>query len=139
MSELKTKKHDQDPLEFLSAVENETRRKDALVVLELMRKITGDKGSMWGTSIIGFGHYHYQYASGREGDWFFTGFSPRKTSLSLYIMPGFKRYQHLLAKLGKFKTGKACLYINKLQDVDIEVLERLITESVDFLKSKHSV
>ena len=138
MSELKTKKNDQDPEAFINLVENDTRREDALVVLELMRKITGDEGSMWGPSIIGFGHYQLKYNSGRELDWFLTGFSPRKTSLSLYIMSGFKKYEKLLSNLGKFKTGKSCLYIKKLQDVDMKILESLITESVNHLNSKHT-
>ncbi len=138
MSELKTKKHDQDPMEFINSVEHPVRKADAIQVFKLMQKISGDKGSMWGPSIIGFGQYHYKYASGREGDWFLTGFSPRKTSLTLYIMPGFSRYESLLAKLGKHKTGKSCLYINKLKDVNMDVLEELIRESVELLKRKSS-
>jgi hypothetical protein len=91
---------------------------------------------MWGPSIIGFGSYHYKYASGREGDWFLTGFSPRKQNLSIYIMSGFNRYEEILSRLGKFKTGKSCLYINKLEDIDVKVLEKLIISSVNFLRSK---
>ena len=89
---------------------------------------------MWGTSIVGFGSYHYKYASGREGDWFLTGFSPRKQSLTLYIMPGFDRYESLLGNLGKYKTGKSCLYINKLEDVDRTILQEIIKQSVNHLK-----
>ena len=136
MSDLKTKKTRQDPEAFIEKVEHETRRKDSRIIYKMMSKITGDSGSMWGSSIIGFGHYHYKYASGREADWFLTGFSPRKASLSLYIMTGFKHYEEILSRLGKFKTGKGCLYINKLDDVDLNVLEELISESVNYLRSK---
>lgn len=97
----------------------------------MMERITGEKPKMWGSSIVGFGDVHYKYESGREGDWFGVGFSPRKTSLTLYIMPGFSEYRPLMAKLGKFKTGKSCLYINKLSDVDHDVLEELIAKSYE--------
>ena len=92
---------------------------------------------MWGPSIIGFGTYHYKYASGREGDWMLTGFSPRKTKHSLYIMAGFKRFDDLMQKLGKYKTGKSCLYVNKLEDIDEEVLRQLIRESMEYMKEKY--
>jgi hypothetical protein len=95
-----------------------------------MRDITGDEPAMWGTSIIGFGSYRYKYASGREGEWFLTGFSPRKQNLTLYIMSGFDNYDSLLSELGKYKTGKSCLYINKLDDVDMQTLRDLIEQSV---------
>lgn len=134
MAELKTKKNDKDPREFIESVKNEKRKTDSLVIMDLMEKITGDTGSMWGPSIVGFGSYRYKYDSGREGDWMLTGFSPRKQALTLYIMPGFKRYEELMSKLGKFKTGKSCLYINKLEDVDMNVLEELITLSVKHMK-----
>ncbi|WP_417589833.1 DUF1801 domain-containing protein [Owenweeksia hongkongensis] len=134
MSELKTKKNDKDPMEFIASVENEKRKADSRVVMDLMEKITGEKGTMWGPSIVGYGSYHYKYASGREGDWMITGFSPRKQSLTLYIMPGFDRYEELMGKLGKYKTGKSCLYINKLEDVDIDVLEQLVSLSVKHMK-----
>ena len=88
---------------------------------------------MWGPTIVGFGSYHYKYESGREGDWFKTGFSPRKTSLTLYIMPGFNRYDELMQKLGKHKTGQSCLYINKLEDVDMDVLRELVKLSYDYM------
>jgi hypothetical protein len=96
-----------------------------------MRKVTGDPGAMWGESIVGFGGYTYRYASGRSGEWFQVGFSPRKTSLTLYIMNGFRGYAALMKKLGKHKTGKSCLYIKKLEDVDMDVLEQLIRASVE--------
>ena len=135
MAELKTKRNNGSPEDFLNGVENEQRRTDSFQVLELMKEITGAPGEMWGPSIIGFGKYQYKYKSGREGDWFLTGFSPRKQSLTLYIMNGFKRYDELLSRLGKYKTGVSCLYINKLTDVDEAVLRELITESVTYLKS----
>jgi hypothetical protein len=130
MAELKTRQNDQDVHEFLEGVSNETRKKDCYEVLELMRAATGVEAKMWGDSIIGFGSYHYKYASGREGDWFLTGFSPRKQNLTLYIMPGFEEYEGLMKKLGKYKTGKSCLYLNKLEDVDLAVLKTLIEKSV---------
>jgi hypothetical protein len=137
MAELKTQKTDASVVAFLGAFENGQRKKDSFAVIELMQKITHSEPSMWGSSIIGFGHYHYKYASGRENDWFLTGFSPRKQSLTLYIMSGFKKYDEILGRLGKFKTGKSCLYINKLEDINIDVLKNLITESVEYLKAKN--
>ncbi len=138
MAELKTQKNQASVTDFLHAVENEKRKQDSFVILDLMKRITRSEPSMWGPSIIGFGSYHYKYASGREGDWFLTGFSPRKQSLSLYIMSGFKKYDSLLQKLGKCKTGKSCLYINKLEDIDMDVLEELIAASVSHMKRKTS-
>ena len=131
MAELKTKQNEQDVYEFLDGVSNETRKNDGYAVLELMRTTTGLEPRMWGDSIVGFGSYHYKYASGREGDWFLTGFSPRKQSLTVYIMPGFDEYEALLERLGKHKIGKSCLYINKLEDVDLSVLKMLIEKSVN--------
>jgi len=137
MAELKTQKNNASVIAFLGAVENDQRKKDSFTVMELMKKITKSEPAMWGPSIIGFGSYHYKYASGREGDWFLTGFSPRKQSLTLYIMSGFKKYDEILNRLGKYKTGKSCLYINKLEDIDFDVLKELIQTSVDYLKSKN--
>ena len=130
MAELKTKQNAQSVDEFLKAIPDERRRKDCFTVLELMKKATDKEPKMWGEAIVGFGAYHYKYASGREGDWFLTGFSPRKQNLTLYIMSGFEEYDDLLNKLGKHKTGKACLYINKLEDIDLSVLQELVTKSV---------
>src|SRR3990170_1661888 len=130
MAELKTKQNDQSVDEFLKAIPDERRRKDCFTVLELMKNATDEEPKMWGDAIVGFGAYHYKYASGREGDSFLTGFSPRKQNLTLYIMSGFGEYDDLLNKLGKYKTGKACLYINKLEDVDLSVLQELVTKSV---------
>ncbi len=130
MAELKTQKNDASVEDFLRSVPNERKREDSLAILELMRDVTGEEPSMWGTSIVGFGTYRYRYASGREGEWFLVGFSPRKQNLTLYIMSGFDNYDSLLADLGKFKTGKSCLYINKLEDVDLPTLRELVKQSV---------
>ncbi len=131
---LKTTPNKNNVEDFLNQVENETKRKDSLTVLEMMSDATGETPQMWGDSIIGFGSYHYTYASGREGDWMLTGFSPRKQSLTLYIMDGFDGYEDLLKNLGKYKTGKSCLYINKLADVDTTVLKKLVKASVTHMK-----
>jgi len=134
MAQPKTQKTDASVEGFLNAVENERRRADSFALLELMREVTGEEPAMWGTSIVGFGTYRYQYASGREGEWMQVGFSPRKRNLTLYIMPGFDGYQSLLEKLGKYRTGKSCLYINKLDDVDLPTLRELIRQSVVHVK-----
>ena len=135
MAENKTQKTGVSAEEFIASVENKRRREDGLTLLEMMREITGLEPDMWGPSIIGFGDYHYRYDSGREGDMFLTGFSPRKQSLSLYIMAGFASYDDLLAKLGKHRKGASCLYINKLADVDMEVLRELVRESFEHAKA----
>lgn len=137
MAELKTKKNTLSVEKFLNSVQDENRRSDCFAVLEIMKKITGDKPSMWGTGIVGFGSYHYKYESGREGDCLLTGFSPRKQNLTLYIMAGFKKYPELMKKLGNYKTGSSCLYIKKLSDIDINVLKLLIKESIVYLKEKY--
>ena len=124
---------------FLDAVDDERRRKDARTVKSMMERITGWEPKMWGPGIVGFGEYHYRYDSGREGDFLITGFSPRKRALTIYVMPGFTRYDALMGKLGKFKTGKSCLYINKLTDVDLAVLEELIRRSVEYMMEKYGV
>ena len=131
MSEPKTKKNSASVESFLKSVENEKRREDSFAVLDLMKEVTGEEPTMWGTSIVGFGTYHYKYASGHEGDWMNVGFSPRKKNLTLYFMDGFSSYDSLLDKLGKYSTGKSCLYINKLEDVDQVVLKELVKQSVE--------
>lgn len=131
MADLKTKPHDGDIESFLESVENDTRREDAFEILALMKRVTGEEPRMWGPSIVGFGSYHYRYESGREGDWFVAGFSPRKQALTLYIMSGFAEHDALLEKLGKHTTGRSCLYVKKLADVDMEVLEELVRRSVE--------
>lgn len=134
MAELKTRRNDASVTDFLNTVEHEQKRKDAFAILDLMEEATGEAPQMWGSSIVGFGSYHYTYASGREDDWMLVGFSPRKQNLTLYIMAGFEQYDELLGKLGKYKTGKSCLYINKLADVDQDVLRELVTKSVAHMK-----
>ena len=138
MAELKTQKTDASVQAFLDAVEHPTRREDSYAILEMMREITGAEPAMWGPSIVGFDAYHYKYASGREGEWPVVGFSPRKRNLTLYLMDGFDGCDALLSKLGKYKTGKACLYINKLADVDRETLRELVRQSVDHVKKTHA-
>lgn len=135
MAELKTKATNASVADFLNAIEDDERRKDCKTVAKIMQKATGAKPKLWGPSIVGFGDHHYKYASGRELDWFLTGFSPRKKDLTLYIMPGFERYDALMASLGKHSTGKSCLYIKRLADVDTSVLEKLVTASVDHMKA----
>ncbi|MCB8961552.1 MAG: DUF1801 domain-containing protein [Ardenticatenales bacterium] len=134
MSENKTRPTDQKVMEFLNGVEHKTRRTDGLTLLKMMEEITGEDAVMWGSSIVGFGSYHYKYESGREGDMPLVGFSPRKQSMTLYIMPGFDEYEGMLAELGKHKIGKACLYVNKLADVDEAVLRRLVKHSYEHMK-----
>ena len=136
MAELKTVKNDQPVDLFLQKVEDPQKLQDCYTILKMMQDITGEKPKMWGDSIVGFGEIRYKYASGRQGDWMLTAFSPRKQNLTLYIMSGFDQHQDVLARLGKYKTGKGCLYINRLSDVDQNVLLELIQKSVDFLKEK---
>lgn len=132
MAELKTKKNEASVEDFINTVEHEGRRNDSFEILKMMKNITGEQPKMWGTSIIGFGDLHYKYASGREGDWMRIGFSPRKANISLYISGcDVSMHEKLLAKLGKHKTGKGCLYINKLADVDKEVLKEMIKKGYD--------
>ena len=134
MSENKTRPTRKDPIEFLNNVDHKSRREDGLALLEMMEDVTGEEAVLWGDSIVGFGSYHYKYESGREGDMPLIGFSPRKQSMTLYIMPGFDDYEDMLGNLGKHKTGKACLYINKLADVDGDVLRSLIRRSYEHMK-----
>jgi uncharacterized protein DUF1801 len=131
MAELKTQKTDASVDDFIARIEDERKREDSRTLLEMMERITGDEASMWGPSIIGFGDQHYQYESGREGDWFKIGFSPRKQTLTLYVTDYIPDGDPLLAKLGKFTTGKACIYIKRLEDVDTNILEKLVQRSVD--------
>ncbi len=126
----KTQITDVDPAEFIAGVEHPVRRGDAEVLLGLMGRVTGCPGRMWGPSIIGFGRYHYRYESGREGDFMLTGFSPRKSNLSIYILPGYDDLGDDLARLGKHRVGKSCLYVNKLADIDLRVLEGIVADSV---------
>jgi hypothetical protein len=137
MAENKTKPTEVSVTDFIASVKNDTRREDAKVIVKLLKKITGKKPKMWGPTIIGFDQYHYRYESGHEGDICMIGFSPRSANLVFYIMPGFKNHDSLLAKLGKCKTSKACIYVNKLADIDLNILETLLDESYRFVKTAH--
>jgi hypothetical protein len=135
MAELKTKVNDGSVEGFINSVADETRRKDGLVLLEMYTRLTGQKAKLWGTSIVGFGQYHYKSErSSQEGDWPLAAFSPRKQNLTLYCIPGFENLQDLLKDLGKHKTSKGCLYINKLADVDKSVLEKIIKKDYELAK-----
>jgi nucleoid DNA-binding protein len=134
MAELKTQKNEQSVEEFLNSVTDERKRRDCFTVLEMMKSVTGEEPVMWGSSIVGFGQYHYRYESGREGDSPLTGFSPRAQNLTLYLNYGFSEDEPLLSKLGKFKTGKVCLYIKKLDDVDLPTLKALIEQAVEQMR-----
>ena len=136
-AELKTKENSGDINKFLLSVDNEQKRNDSFVLLELMKKITKEEPKMWGDSIIGFGNYHYKYESGREGDWFLCGFSPRKQNLSIYLMCNFDCLEDLLTDLGKYKKSVGCLYIKKLEDINIKVLEKMIKRAIQILKKKY--
>ena len=138
MAELKTRPSGASVEAFLQGVADEARREDCRTLLALMRRVTGAEPEMWGSSIVGFGSYHYRYASGREGDWFVTGFSPRKRDLTLYIMAGFGDHDDLLARLGPHKTGKACLYVKRLADLDLDVLETLVAASVEHMQEAYA-
>lgn len=128
-----------DPADFIAAVDHPTRRADALVLDGLFRRVTGFQPRMWGPTIIGYGQYHYTYDSGREGDFLATGFSPRKANLSIYIMPGYADFGAILDRLGKHRIGKSCLYVNKLADIDLTVLEELVRAGLDDLGARWPV
>lgn len=136
MAELKTKVNELSVKEFLDAVADKQISKDAQAISDMMRAITKSEPKMWGTSIVGFGSYHYKYDSGHEGDTFLVGFSPRKKNITLYLMGGFHEEKDLMEKLGKHKVGKGCLYINKLEDVDVKVLKKVIEKSITSLNGK---
>lgn len=138
MAEIKTRVNDADVVNFINSVPDETKRQDSHKLLEIFTQITAERPKMWGSSIVGFGTYHYKSErSSQEGDWMMTGFSPRKQNLTLYMMPGFKNLTDLLAKLGKHKTSVSCLYINKLADVDLAVLEQIIRKSYEDMKRQY--
>jgi uncharacterized protein DUF1801 len=130
MAELKTKPTKASVSGFLRKIPAETRRKDCEVVCEMMKSVTGAEPELWGPSIVGFGRYHYKSPSGREGEWMLMGFSPRKNDLTLYIMPGTHEFPELLDQLGRHKTGKSCLYLKRLEDIDLKVLRRILKQSV---------
>ena len=130
MAEPKTKPTTESVKEFINKIADEERRADCFAVAKIMEEITGEKPKMWGPSIVGFGTYHYKYASGREGDWPVTGFSPRKKDLTLYLMMGFEKHGELMQKLGKHSRAKSCLYIKRLSDIHVPTLKKLIKASV---------
>jgi hypothetical protein len=136
MAELKTKLNNKSVTKFLDSVNDEKKRKDCYAILEVMQKVTKEEPKMWGDSIIGFGSYHYKYESGRERDWFLAGISPRKQNISVYLMGGFRLFDDLLKKLGKYKASKGCLYINSFEDIDQKVFKELVTKSVKKLTGK---
>lgn len=134
---MKTKPTKASVADFIDAVADPEKREDARAVAALMAEITSAPAQMWGASIVGFGRYRYRYASGRKGEFFETGFSPRKQALTLYIMPGFSEYGGLLEKLGRHRLGKSCLYIKRLADIDLEALRELVTRSVQAIREKY--
>ena len=138
MAELKTKLNDENVAKFLNTITDETKRIDCFEIVEMMQNTTGLPPKMWGTAIIGFGSYHYKYDSGHEGDMCLIGFSPRKQNITLYVGVSNEKIQQLLPELGKHKTGKGCLYINKLVDVDINMLKKIFKTSFDNAKKEHN-
>ena len=137
MAENKTQQNNASVTGFLATIDDRQKRADCKVIAKMMRDATGKRAKMWGSSIVGYDKYDYQYDSGRSGSFMITGFSPRARNISIYIMPGFGKYGELMKKLGKHKTGKSCLYINRLDDVDQKVLARLITESVKEMRRRY--
>ena len=133
----KTKETDNSVIEFIENVENPKKREDAYKLIDIFTETTGYEAKMWGPSIIGFGSYHYKYETGHEGDAPYVGFSPRKAKISLYFAPGEKMREELLMNFGKHTSGKGCVYINKVADININVLEELITQSVEFLQKTY--
>ena len=140
MAKNKTTQTEANVLEFIDTVsDTEQKKNDSLALLELMKEISGYDPKMWGPSIIGFGKYHYKYASGHEGDAPLCGFSPRKSAISLYVFTGLERHEYMLEGLGKYTMGKACIYVKKISDIDLDVMERIIRETTEFLKEKYEV
>ncbi|RTE87501.1 DUF1801 domain-containing protein [Aliidiomarina sp. B3213] len=137
MYEPKTKPNNSSVSSFLAAVKDESKREDCFKLLDLFTEITGCEAKMWGSSIVGFGSYQYQSKSGYQSEWMRTGFSPRAQALSLYIMPGFSEESELLSKLGKYKTGKSCLYVKRLSDIDEEVLRALIVQGFQTMNERY--
>ena len=137
MAELKTKLNDKNVEAFLNSVSDTKKRQDCFVLLDLVKKTTKFEPKMWGDSIVGFGSYHYKSKSGQEGDWFLTGFSPRKQNLTIYIISGFDRHESLMKKIGKHKTSKGCLYIKSVDDINLELLGELIEKSVEYVSKMH--
>lgn len=137
MAELKTRPGDQPVTDFLAEIEPVQKREDAQTLCALMQELTGQPPVIWGGKMVGFGSYRYLYPTGNQGEWFEVGFAPRKQNLTLYIMPGFEAYPELMAKLGKYKTGKSCLYVKRLADIDLQVLSELIIASLQTLRERY--
>ena len=137
-AKLKTTQNEKSVNDFIDSVENPKRCSDAKALLKLFNRITGLKPKMWGSSIIGYGRYEYKYESGREGEFMMTGFSPRKANSTVYIMPGYQDLSEMLGRLGKHKTGKSCLYINKLEDINQDVLEEIINFGLEYMREKYN-
>lgn len=137
MAEAKLRPNDQSVSAVLDKISDERRREECYALVGMMKRVTGTEPKIWGSGLVGFGEYHYKYDSGHEGDCFVTGFASRKTALTLYVTAGVERFPKLLAKLGKHKAGKGCLYIKKLDDVNLKVLEDLLSKSVDWTKAKY--
>ncbi len=138
MAKNKTEFSDKNVDDFLQTVENEQKRKDSYELIALMEKITGEKAKMWGPTIVGFGNYHYKYKSGHEGNAPVLGFSPRKAAISLYVFTGLQEHEHLLENLGKFTMGKACIYVKKLADINLDALTSLMNHSIDYVTTKYT-
>lgn len=138
MSDLKTKPNDKSVNDFIDSIESEQKRDDCHLLLKMMKDITGEEPVMWGSSIVGFGNYHYKYDSGREGDWMLAGFSPRKQNMTIYMMGGFSNQDELLAKVGKAKNSVGCLYTKKLADLDLDVLKDMIRLSVETVRKRYA-
>jgi hypothetical protein len=134
MAEMKTRPTSRSVTDFINGIEDPRRRGECRTVMKIMREVTGKRPKMWGPSIVGYGRHHYRYESGREGEWFLAGFSPRKQALTLYIMSGFRKHPDLMKRLGKYKTGSSCLYIKSLEDVDVKVLKQLVRESAKYVE-----
>jgi hypothetical protein len=137
MAQNKTQPTRRKVSEFIAGIEDRQKRADCRELMKIMRSLTGRRATMWGPSIVGYGKYHYKYASGREGDFFLTGFAPRKQALTIYVISGFKAHGALMKKLGKHKTGKSCLYVKRLDDIDRDVLTQLVQASVNYLREKY--
>lgn len=138
MTKNKTEFTDKNVDDFLQKLESEHKRKDSYELIALMEKITGEKAKMWGSTIVGFGNYHYKYESGHEGNAPLIGFSPRKTAISLYVFTGLQEHEHMLENLGKFTMGKACIYVKRLTDINLDALTGLLNHSIDYVSTKYN-
>lgn len=138
MTKNKTEFTDKNVDDFLQTLESEQKRKDSYELIALMEKITGEKAKMWGSTIVGFGNYHYKYESGHEGNAPLIGFSPRKTAISLYVFTGLQEHEHMLENLGKFTMGKACIYVKRLTDINLDALTGLMNHSIDYVSTKYN-